>query len=187
MKIICIGDSLTKGYPQEEKFSFPHLLARNNNWETENHGVNGQSSKEILERVAGEGLFLRGDKATILCGTNDFIFGNADAFGVLTNILQMAKLCADNGVKPYLVSPILCHPKEALESWLDTEGIDYDDVNDQLKHLSRILKEAAKDFGWNYIDLQKEYSDCDELVDGIHPSVVGYEFISKVIGKGLEK
>lgn len=186
MKIICIGDSLTRGYPHEEEFSFPSLIAKNTNWETQNHGENGQSSKEILNRVAAEGLYLKGDKATILCGANDFIFGTGSVFETLGNIMQMVKLCQEGGVEPYIVSSTLCNPKDALAFWLDTDGIDYDEVNNNLIKLRELLKDAANDFGWKFIDLQEAYKECSEFVDGLHPTKAGYEFISNIIIEGLK-
>lgn len=194
MKIMCIGDSVTYGYPYEEVFSWPYIIGQRCGWEMINFGENGQNSGEILNRVLEQGYFYqRGvgfgtpdpvDKACILCGSNDFVFGTCHILNTLANILQMALLSKNAGIEPVVIIPILCNPKQATESWV--EGTDYEKVNEQLVDLRGKLIEACKDFGFKYIDLQEKYKEFGKLEDGLHPTVEGYEFIAHIIEEELK-
>ncbi len=193
MKIMCIGDSLTFGYPHEEVYSWPYILGQRNGWEMINLGENGQGSGDILCRVSEQGYFYQGgktfgtpdpvDKAIILCGSNDFVFGTCHILNTLANILQIALLSKNAGIEPIIAIPILCNPKQATDSWV--EGTDYEEVNKQLAELREKLIEACGDFGFKYIDLQEKFKDFNEYEDGLHPTVEGYKFIADIIEEEL--
>lgn len=193
MKIMCIGDSLTFGYPHEEVYSWPYILGQRHGWEMINLGENGQGSGDVLCRVSEQGYFYQGgktfgtpdpvDKAIILCGSNDFVFGTCHILNTLANILQIALLSKNAGIEPIIAIPILCNPKQATDSWV--EGTDYEEVNKQLAELREKLIEACRDFGFKYIDLQEKFKDFNEYEDGLHPTVEGYKFIADIIEEEL--
>ncbi len=194
MKIMCIGDSLTYGYPHEEVSSWPYIIGQRNGWEMINFGENGQSSGDVLCRVSEEGYFFKNgksfgtpdpvDKAIILCGSNDFVFGTCHILNTLANILQMALLSKNAGIEPVIAIPILCNPEQATESWV--EGTDYDKVNEQLMDLRDKLIDACNDFGFKYIDVQEKYKEFGKLEDGLHPTVEGYKFIADIIEEEIK-
>lgn len=195
MKIICVGDSLTCGYPYPQKDSWTEILAKEFKWEMPNFGVNGESSGEILTRVMKEGYFNNkgretgsnepADKAAIMCGSNDFVYGLGSVNDVLANTLQMALMAKREGIQPKIIIPILCNPKQAEEAWLDGMGVDYENVNRQLMILGEELKRACANFDFDVIDLQNKYKNFNKYTDGLHPTKEGYVFIANSIKEEL--
>lgn len=193
MKIMCIGDSLTFGYPFGRKYSWVHIIAEKNNFEMLNFGVNGQSSFEILNRVKSEGYFKeRGsnfgspenvNRAVILCGSNDFVFEICGVDDTVLNIEKIVTLCKEEGIEPVVGIPMLCNPKQASTSWFD--GTDYHKVNASLKELEGKLVQFCKASDIKFINLQEKYKQCEKFVDGLHPTKEGYEFMANVIEEEL--
>lgn len=196
IKLYAIGDSLTLGFPFEEKFSFPSLIRDNLGCEVQNLGVNGQSSEEILYRVRSQNILENREQeedtiglATILCGSNDFIFQGAIELKSLMNTLQIATYCKENQVIPLIISPMLCNSKQAKESWIDVEYIDYDKVNESIKKYEAMLKEACEDerFNFHFMSLEDVYKDYAKFVDGLHPDKEGYKLMAREIEKKILK
>lgn len=189
IKLYAIGDSLTAGFPFDEDYSFPSIIRDNLGWKVSNHGVNGQSSEEILYRIRHQNIFDEENHeeniriATILCGSNDFIFeGEIEAKSVM-HTLQIATLCREKNVKPLIISPMLCNAEQAKESWIDSEYIDYNKVNDSIKRFDSMLREACEDerFQFDFLSLDGRYSSYGKFVDGLHPDKEGYKLMAKVI------
>ena len=195
MKIICIGDSLTYGYPYDESSSWTGIIAKENNWEMINFGVNGEGSGEILQRVMKNDYFkdrgihvgsdAKADKAIIMCGSNDFVYGLCSFTDVLANILQIAMLAKKESITSVIMLPILCKPAQAREAWLDGMGVDYEEVNRNLKLLKEELPLACENFGFEFIDLQTGYEKYNKYTDGLHPTKEGYDLIAKIIKEDL--
>ena len=195
MKIICIGDSLTHGYPFGEKYSWTDIVSGLNGWEMVNRGVNGESSGEILKRIRRCGYFQNGglaegsetkaDKVTIMCGSNDFVYDLGGVSDVLANILQMVLMAKDEGIRPVVMIPPLCEPEQAREAWMDGCGIDYEKVNRQLRTLAKELMMAKGKFDFDLIDIQTKYEEYHKYVDGLHPTKDGYELIAQIVKEEL--
>lgn len=192
--VFCIGDSLTAGFPFECDKSYPQVLRKSGTFEVYNLGVNGESSGEILYRIADSMLNKRiwreenAQKiAVIMCGTNDFIYDSNDIYGVLANALQIAMSCKEQGITPIIASPPLCNPTQAAECWLDGAGIDYDEVNNKLQKYALLLRDACEDSRFNieFLDLQKIYLDGG-FVDGLHPDEQGYSYIGLAVLKKIK-
>ena len=193
MKIVCIGDSLTRGYPHGPGHDFPYILehkykeANGESVATVNLGVSGETSGEILSRVRREEYDLvEGDVATIIAGSNDFIFGLRDPEEVVIQNLAIASLCQAKGLKPYLISPTKTNPAEAERFWTTGENTDYIKVNQNIDDLRDLLKAAAVEFGYGFLDLDPEYRKYGKFVDGLHPTEDGYKLIGEIIAVELE-
>ncbi|MEG0919121.1 MAG: GDSL-type esterase/lipase family protein [Anaerovoracaceae bacterium] len=193
MKIICIGDSLTRGYPHGPGHDFPHILQQKYKEPnggpvvTVNLGVSGETSGEILSRVRKEEYHLiEGHIATIIAGSNDFIFDLRNPREVLKQNLAIAAICQAKGLKPYLISPTKTNPVEAERFWITGDNTDYNKVNQNIDHLRDLLKEAAEEFGYGFLDLDPEYREYGKFVDGLHPTEEGYQLIAKIIANKLK-
>lgn len=195
MKIICVGDSLTYGYPFGEKDSWTGIISGKKGWEMVNLGVNGESSGEILQRVRKHEYFKDGgskigsenkaDKVTIMCGSNDFVYDLGGVNDVLANTLQMVLMAKDEGIRPVVMIPALCEPAQAREAWMDGLGVDYEKVNSQLLALGKELKAAKDRFDFELIDIQTGYEKYHKYVDGLHPTKEGYELIAQIVKEEL--
>jgi lysophospholipase L1-like esterase len=71
MKVVCIGNSIIKGFPHRQSQSFPSVLRERTGWQVINKGVNGDMAAIVLRRFSTDVLAHHPDKALILTGTND--------------------------------------------------------------------------------------------------------------------
>ena len=195
-KILCIGDSITKGFPFSMDASWPYILGKNNEYKTVNVGEPGQGTLAILRKVNGlnfEALKFgqveskeRVEEnacpekiAIITAGSNDFLFGLNNVEGAVANILKMAERCKDKGFRPVIGVPILCHPEDAQEKFMP--GLDYARANENLILLGKQLRQLTKTHQLAHLDLQTWYKEFDQYIDGLHPTREGYEFIAEKI------
>ncbi|NCA78125.1 MAG: GDSL family lipase, partial [Alphaproteobacteria bacterium] len=49
-KLVCIGNSITNGFPLKRSQSFPALIREATGWEVINKGNNGETTEQVLER-----------------------------------------------------------------------------------------------------------------------------------------
>lgn len=52
-RVVALGDSLTFGYGADKGQDYPSVLAGLTGWQIDNMGVNGNTSQDVLERLAG--------------------------------------------------------------------------------------------------------------------------------------
>lgn len=198
-KIVCIGNSITNGFPFKRSQSFPSLIRLATGFEVINKGNNGESTSQLLERFTHDVLDHKPDLLTILTGTNDFIFSTDTVAGVFEKILKMIELAKKQGIKVLLMTPLLTDSAMAKATWMTAADIDYFKVNDQLKEIGLLIKEYSlenatlKDKDIMVLDLQELYCEFENRVstenafhDGLHPTVLGQEFIADTLVKALE-
>ncbi|AGL01849.1 GDSL-type esterase/lipase family protein [Desulfoscipio gibsoniae] len=127
--IICLGDSITFGYPLGPEFSWVNHLYRRTGINLVNRGVNGDTTLDMLRRYE---RYVPASKVThvhILGGANDAWMG-LDMAATKRNIQEMVKLSRQQGIIPMLglVTPLTSDPieggtflpfgMEAMVSWL---------------------------------------------------------------------
>jgi lysophospholipase L1-like esterase len=205
-KIVCIGNSITNGFPFKRSQSFPSLIRAAKGFEVINKGANGETTDQVLARFTHDVLDHKPDMVTILTGTNDFIFGLDTPQGAFEKIKEMVRLAQDQNIIIILMTPLLTNPEMAKSAWMTGGEIDYLRANDQLKELGRLIREYhahdvqdvqdvqdTHDEGDEndthkiiILDLQKLYQEYEALVgsenafhDGLHPTIGGQGFISE--------
>jgi acyl-CoA thioesterase I len=181
MKIVCIGNSIVKGFPHRQGQSFPSVLRERTGWQVINKGANGDTTTMVLHRFPRDVLAHQPDKVLILTGTNDFIYQTASPVEAMDNIDQMIDLARGNGIEPVLFTPILSNPAQAATQWMAGAAVDYQLVNEKLGELSMLIRCAAAARGCKLVDLELKYKGFGKYHDGIHPTVEGQEWIAQVI------
>ena len=73
LKIVCIGNSITNGFPYRRSLSFPSIIREATSFEVINKGNNGESTEDVLARFKHDVLDHKPDVVTIMSGTNDYI------------------------------------------------------------------------------------------------------------------
>ena len=191
MKIVCVGDSLTKGYGIQKHEVWVHLAQSNSPYLWLNHGIAGDSSSGLLSRLDKD-CFKHAPKAAILMGgTNDFIHGVPLSI-VCSNMASAVHHCHHYGVKPYLGIPILCDPVEAKAHW--GEHIDFHSVNHSLIEFRKWAYLFSKQFFCGLIDFQHSFENSRKeqpneawLLDGLHPSPNGHTIMAQTLPNQLYK
>lgn len=181
MKVVCIGNSIVKGFPHRQGQSFPSVLREKTGWRVINKGVNGETTAMVLHRFSTDVLAHQPDKVLILTGTNDFIYQTASPLEAIKNIEQMVELAQTNGIEPVLLTPIQCNPIQAASEWMAGAGVDYLLVNEKLKEFSGLIRRVALAKGCKLVDLELKYNGFGKYHDGLHPTVEGQAWIAQCI------
>jgi lysophospholipase L1-like esterase len=181
MKVVCIGNSIVKGFPHRQGQSFPAVLRERTGWQVINKGKNGDTTEGVLARFPADVLFHRPDKVMILTGTNDFIYKTASPQEAMENIKTMAELAKKDGIETILLTPLLCDPKQASMQWMEGTPEDYEEVNRKLEALSSLMKDLGASWGCTVVELGLEYKGFGEYQDGLHPTVEGQAWIARCI------
>ena len=73
LKLVCIGNSIVKGFPWSSGKSFPGRLRTISGWDVINKGIEGDISSNILARFSRDVIDKKPDIAIVLTGTNDYL------------------------------------------------------------------------------------------------------------------
>lgn len=181
MKVVCIGNSIVKGFPHRQGQSFPSILREKMGWKVINKGVNGDTTAMILQRFPTDVLAHQPDIVLILTGTNDFIYQTANPEEAAKNIELMIEMAQEKRIEPVLMTPIQCNPDQAAQQWMTGETVDYQLVNEKLRELSMLIRCVADGKGCTLVDLELKYKRFGKYHDGLHPTVEGQEWIAQGI------
>ncbi len=194
IKIVCFGDSLTYGYGVLDQIAFPYRLSQdlpkrypNHTFTVINSGINGQTTREALQRLQGSILGRKPQIVFILFGSNDCALNEGqyrtpyeyeqNYRQILDRILSLTTQHAFHSEKTL---PILLTPP----SMVDTDFYPFT-TNERLEAYGQIVQNLAKEYELPCIDLfaqykkienPKQYEDCFQF-DGIHLSNQGYEVL----------
>ena len=179
--IVCIGDSITYGYPYGPEVSWVKLLADRLGIVMINKGVNGDTLTQMACRFQCDVLDNKPALVIILGGTNDAFMG-VDFENVWSAISLMVKQSFAAGICPVLGLPVA----------VSTEGILSDVSPDELQMAEASLgtirnwinEYAAKhslsvlDFYSPLLNSSGGIGDPKYFVDGYHPNQSGYRELS---------
>ncbi len=185
MKVVCIGNSIVKGFPHRQGQSFPSILREKTGWQIINKGVNGDTTAMVLQRFPKDVLAHRPDKVLILTGANDFIYKTASPQEAIENIEKMVDLSQENGVEVVLLTPLQCNPGQTAQEWMAGKAVDYQSVNKKLSELSNLIRNLCEGKGCALVDLELKYKGFEKYHDGLHPTVEGQAWIAKCINEVL--
>ncbi|OPZ75741.1 MAG: O-acetyl-ADP-ribose deacetylase [Firmicutes bacterium ADurb.Bin456] len=103
-RIVCLGDSITFGYPYGPEASWVSICAGVSGLELVNKGINGDTTWDMLTRFWYDVVELEPAYVIILGGTND-IFSGISLKGIQNNVLYMVNEALDQGICPILGLP----------------------------------------------------------------------------------
>lgn len=169
-RVIALGDSLTYGYPFGKALSWVHFTEQALGLPILNQGVNGDTFREMLQRLTRDVLDLMPDVCVVSGGANDVFQGMDDKL-MQSNVAKIIERLAEAKILPVLGLPAPVED-EVMEK--------------ELAKLRRWMKRAAKEQGLKVVDF---YSACLDpkkkkpipgyFEDGVHPSSKGYQAMSK--------
>lgn len=172
IKIVCLGDSTTFGFPFGPQDSWVKMLGEEIFGEAINKGINGNTTGDMLERFARDVLAYKPDFVIITGGINDVVCGESQD-RIKHNIMQMVEKSLAHNITPILGIPT---------------PVDYVSWEASLKKLRTWMREYAESLNINVIDFSKAFFDEDGniktdllLADGGHPSQEGYKQMFKQI------
>lgn len=179
MNIVCIGDSLTKGYGVSPAKCWVTMLKDALNSPMVNKGVIGDTSSGILSRFSRDVRKEETSKVIIMCGTNDALLYR-NMRNVYRNIEAMISEATKNEITPIILFPPKIIKELAVERW--DKNIDYDRSENLLNTLKISLTELSQEKNVQFIDLSALMpADSKYYSDGIHFNDLGNDFVFNVL------
>lgn len=180
MKIVCLGDSFTKGFKVRVSESWPALLEREEGLEIVNKGINGDTTAGMLARFYLDVIAEKPEKVFIIGGGNDFIM-NVPQSVVSANFFAMVHQAVHHNIMPYIGLPSRIHEDLTKKYWPFVE--DPAALNVRLKIHRQWIHHFASHFNIPVLDLYELPAEIGEgfYLDGLHPSKEGNELICKYI------
>lgn len=185
MKIICIGDSFTKGFGVKEKENWLYLLNESSPHSFINKGINGDTTGGMLARFQEDVVLEKPNSVLIIGGTNDFICG-ADPTVVQANIMALVHEAFHNGIIPLVGIVPQCVPADVRRDWAQFSS--FHEVYRKHEQYHKWLLEFSKAFGVDFIDLYSEFpskvaepSTASYFIDGVHLTAEGHKIVCDIL------
>ncbi len=178
MKILCIGDSLTKGFGVASKQNWVYLSSEKSGNAIINRGISGDTSGGMLARFYQEISETSPDTVMIMGGVND-LFAGCPAGVPQANIMAMVHQGFSLGLKVWLGKPPICDFSNFRKDWavLINHEVRKNIIAYQewLDSFSNVFQVPLVDFNEAF---RKENFNALLYLDGIHPSQKGHRMMS---------
>lgn len=166
MKIVCLGDSITYGWPWGPEISWTSLLAEKIDADIINRGIPGNTTSQMLDRFEKAVLKFKPSHVIIMGGLNDIIM--QDSFDRITwNLRLMAEMAAENSIKVIFGQPtVFDEPRLEklvirIRQWINDYAAEH--------HYPVICFERA------FYDESSHIRSELLAADGAHPTEAGYQ------------
>ncbi|WP_054695582.1 SGNH/GDSL hydrolase family protein [Syntrophomonas palmitatica] len=172
LRIVCLGDSITYGFPWGPEASWVKMLGQALDAEIINKGINGNTTWDMMNRFDRAVLKYNPTHVIIMGGINDVICG--ESFDRITyNLRIMVNKALDAGIKVVLGLPT---------------AIDNEYWEKMVHRIRTWMRELAAEKGIPIIDFAAAFFDANGnikkellLADGGHPDIEGYQEMFKQI------
>lgn len=191
MRIVCLGDSITRGYGVPAGRSWPDLLAGEAGLDAINAGISGDTTGGMLARFRQDVVAAGAGAVCLMGGFNDLSLG-ADPGTLRSAMYAMVHHASAAGIIPVICLPPPVAPFQTF--WGDSvdgarAAVLYDDWRQWLAALVRDSSLRAIDF---HAAFQEAMSGPDALrlddllCDGLHPNVRGHALMARTAAAALE-
>lgn len=176
-KIVCIGDSITWGYPYGPDYSWVGLAAKELAVPLVNRGINGETAEDLLRRFKDDVLVHNPSHVAILVGANDASMNIS-----LESYQNNFKSLVDKAAASEIV-PIVSLPVPTIDRWLEY----------RLEKYRLWLKHFVQENGYLLLDYTPAMLSADGTVnlacysDEVHPSKFGYSSMSDIFKEFCRK
>ncbi|CCO09284.1 SGNH/GDSL hydrolase family protein [Desulforamulus hydrothermalis] len=190
-KIVCLGDSITYGYPEGPDSSWVNLAAAATGYRFINRGVNGDTTGQMLARFARDVAEETPAYVILAGGHNDGWLG-VPLSEVAANISSLVDQSFEHGICPLLVLPSPLHLEQMLRHYPGSRraAVAYCHRLEQIRRwLGRYA--AARglltiDFYTPLLDNGTGQADTKYLLDGGHPTRQGYRMLADAVVNRLK-
>ncbi|MCR4399476.1 MAG: SGNH/GDSL hydrolase family protein [Syntrophomonadaceae bacterium] len=170
-RIVCIGDSLTWGFPFGPAVSWVNRIAEETEHEVINRGVNGHTTTDMVRRFPREVLEARPTHVVIMGGTNDVVWRESHD-RIVWNLRHMVEEARAAGIRVILGLPI---------------PIDEPEMERRLERVRQWMRAYAAEQGLDLIDfdacMRGPHGEMRQelFLDGAHPSREGWAAMAEAV------
>lgn len=170
--VVFLGDSITEGWFDKHPSFFVNGRV--------DRGIGGQTSSQMVLRMISDVVDLKPKAVHIMAGTNDIAGNTGPMTAKMTedNFRMMHDIARSNGIK-VLIAAI---PPAGAFPW--RLGLE---VKRPIAELNAWLKQYAHQSGATWVDYWPVLNDGTGAmkpglaVDGVHPTVAGYQAMESVV------
>jgi len=172
LKVVCLGDSITWGFPHGAEYSWVRMLDDALDGEFVNQGINGNTTSDMVRRFDRSVLKYHPTHIIIMGGINDVFWG--ESYDRITlNLQTLADKARAAGIKVIMGTPTAVDDP-AVERLLAR-------IRDWIKVFGSKNNIPVIDFAAAFFDSSGAVR-CDLLLaDGGHPTRAGYQAIYEQI------
>lgn len=186
MVIICLGDSLTKGFRIPRKKVWTELAAAQTGHRLVNCGVVGDTTGGMLSRFRRDVLDRRPQMVLLMGGGNDILAGCPRGVPQ-SNIMSMVHQAYAHKIVPMLGLPIPSDPASLRADWRTFAAQGIDGV--EMQAYREWLQNFAETFRIPVVDFYRPFADlpqlADYLLDGVHPAENGHRLMAEIFCRAL--
>jgi lysophospholipase L1-like esterase len=166
LRIVCLGDSITYGWPWGPEVSWTTMLEKAIDAEIINRGIPGNTTSQMLERFDKAVLKNNPTHLIIMGGINDIVW--QESFDrIVWNLRTMAEKAAQHGIKVIFGMPTV---------------VDDEYIEKLTRRIRNWIKEYSDQQGIAVIDFHMAFYGNDGQIltehlnaDGAHPTKEGYK------------
>lgn len=185
LKIVCIGDSLTRGYKIKSTEVWTRIVQEKYGFQVLNKGVIGDTSEGMLERFQKDVIEKKPTHVIIMGGINDLIKKTSVDI-IYSNIVAMIQKSEANKITPIIGIQVISEPTMAEQYWPGVD--DFTRINKGLMDLRKLIIEFGKNSHIQIVDFYDEVSKhfamdnkYDLYIDGVHLTAKGNEIMAKIV------
>jgi len=172
LKIVCLGDSITWGFPFGPSASWVTMLGNTLGMEVINQGINGNTTGDMLRRFDRAVISYEPTHVIIMGGSNDVLC--AESYDrIITNLRLMAEKAKENYIKTIFGMPAAIDDKY-FEDLLAR-------IRDWINNYAEEKEIPIIPFNQAFYDSKGNIKSELLLMDGAHPAVAGYQEMFKEI------
>lgn len=185
-RVVCLGDSITYGYPGGPQASWVAGASRMANISLVNEGINGDPTSSMLHRLRYDICPAAPAYVLIQGGANDVLLGYSEK-ETRRNIESMSGLALEAGICPILVVPPPVIPVDGFvpASLAGRMAEVMAGVGRWVRAFAEKQLLPALDFNTVLLDPQTGGGDPRYFVDGAHPNQKGYRELALVAAELL--
>jgi lysophospholipase L1-like esterase len=172
-KLLCIGDSITAGWPYGTAYAYSEYLKTDHT--VVNRGVPGEASRDILRRFERELISSGANTVLIMAGTNDAMSPNGSVETALQCMQQMIRTAHERNVLPVVLTCMI-PDQQGVPAWFD----DHERVRKFLEQYDQMLTEYCRN---EQICLISTHTLTPGYADGVHPDKEGYRILGEYISR----
>ena len=172
--VICIGDSITHGFPYGPAWSWVAVLARTLPVEIINRGINGDTTGNMLSRFQPDVLNHNPGITVIMGGTNDAWLSTGLAV-VTANLTAMVERSKKHNILPVMGLPVPLSPGgDDFFPGLEEASQILDHYRSWIRDYCQASSLPVIDFYTPMLTPGSTYGRPAYFLDGVHPSQAGY-------------
>ena len=173
--IVIFGDSITEIYPVDEIFgSLPILKS----------GKSGYKTTDLLDNMKEMLYQYNPTKVILLIGVNDVLYDTSEEKQneTIENITEIIKKIKENRSKAKIYVESIYPVNKSLD-----DKFDFNVNNDVIINMNANIKKLCEKEKLTYINMYDELTDDNGnfaeryTYDGLHPSILGYAKITRVL------